>query len=333
MRVSILFAFAALTATFCHAESPADQSAVRLVTTISLDAVQGRIDHMALDTQGKRLYVAALGNNTVEVIDLEQGKRTGRIEGLKKPQGVAVLPESDQLVVASGEDGKCRKYAATQKLLGTIDSLDDADNVRYDPTAKHVYVGYGDGALAVIDAEKFARLASIKLAGHPEAFQLETTDKRIFVNVPDAGHVAVVDREKRAVIATWPINEAQANFPMALDEPHHRLFVGCRKPAKLLVVDTENGKTLAALDCCGDTDDVFYDGANRRVYVVGGEGCVSIFSQVDADTYKLAEKVTTAPGARTALFSRPLGRLFVAVPRRGAQPAQIRVYEALPALP
>jgi YVTN family beta-propeller protein len=333
MRTGVVLMFLVMIATCCQAEPPAESSLLRLAGTIPLEGVEGRIDHLAVGGQGQRLYVAALGNNTLEVIDLKKAKRSATIEGLKKPQGIVVIPESDEFIVASGEDGKCRKYDAAQKLLGTVDNLDDADNVRFDPVGKLVYVGYGDGALAVISAEKFSKLAEIKLAGHPESFQLETKGKRMFVNVPDAGHIAVIDRERRVVTETWPVKAARANFPMALDETHHRLFVGCRMPAKLLVIDSETGKTLSSLDCCGDTDDVFYDESNQRVYVAGGEGSISVFRQVDAGSYKLVETATTAPGARTALFAPAIHRLFVAVPRRGDRHANIRVYETSPRRP
>src|SRR6185436_9352888 len=172
--------------------------------------------------------------------------------GIKEPQGLGFVPGSNDLVVASGQDGKCRIYDSALKVKGVIDGLDDADNVRYDPQSKHVYVGFGSGALAEIDPAAATKLAEIQLAGHPESFQLESQGPRIFVNVPTAGHVAVIDREKRAVLAKWPVKEAQANFPMALDEEHHRLFIGCRKPARLLVFDTESGMPVERLTCSGD---------------------------------------------------------------------------------
>jgi hypothetical protein len=170
-------------------------------------------------------------------------------------------------------------------------------------------------------------LADIKLEGHPESFQLESQGHRLFVNVPTAHHVAVVDREKRAVVAKWPVKEAAANFPMALDETNHRLLIGCRKPAKLLVLDSQSGKVVASMDCCGDTDDVFYDAAHKRVYVSGGEGCISIFEQSDPDHYRLAETLKTAAGARTSLFVPQTGRLYLAIPHRLSQPAEIQVFE------
>jgi DNA-binding beta-propeller fold protein YncE len=303
---------------------PAD--ALKPAGTIPLE---GRIDHMALDAKGRRLFVAALGNDTVEVIDLKTGKQSGRIGGMKKPQGLAYLADLNRLVVASGDDGKVRVYDAHQKLLGTVvDGLDDADNVRYDPAAKLAYVGYGDGALAIIDPEKVQKVGEIKLDGHPESFQLETKGGRVFVNVPDAKHVAVVDREKRAVVPTWPVGRAAANFPMALDEEHHRLFVGCRRPATLIVLDTGTGRTVANVGCAGDTDDVFYDAASRRVYIAGGEGVVSVFEQTDADQYRPLGRVATTAGARTAFFAPDVRTLYVAVPRRGPHSAELRTFAA-----
>ncbi len=296
----------------CPAAEPQGEFPLRLAKTIPLADVSGRIDHMAVDAANQRLYVAALGNDTVEVIDLKAGTRAGTIKRLKKPQGVAFLPDSKRLVVASGDDGTVRVYDADRKLIGTIEGLDDADNVRYDAAAKLVYVGYGGGALAVIDPLKIEKVAEIKLEGHPESFQLESKGSRIYVNVPDARHVAVIDREKRAVVAKWPLANASSNFPMALDEKHHRLFVGCRRPAELLVLDTDSGKSVVALDCVGDTDDVFYDAARQRVYVTGGEGFISVLEQVSADEYRSIGKISTASGARTS-YVRDQRRIHQAV--------------------
>lgn len=298
------------------------------VRVIPLPGIEGRMDHMTLDATGQRLFLAALGNNTVEVVDLREGVRTRQLHGTKEPQGVVLIKESNRLVVASGEDGKCRFYDASPSVIGTVDGLDDADNVRYEREHKHIYVGYGKGALAVIDADGMKKIADIPLAGHPESFQLEAKGTRIFVNVPTARYIAVIDREKRAVVATWAITEVEQNYPMALDEANHRLFVGCRKPAKMLVLDTQTGRTITAYDCCGDADDVFYDAGARRIYVSGGEGCISVFQQESADTYREAGRVPTAPGARTSLFVPETRTLYLAVPHRGEQQAEIRVFTA-----
>jgi DNA-binding beta-propeller fold protein YncE len=309
----------------CASLAAAGEPFLKHVQTIPLDGVAGRLDHFGVDVESKRLYVAALGNDTLEVVDLAVGRRVQSVAGLKKPTGIRVLPESRKVVVASGEDGKVRVYSPELKLLGTVDGLDDADNVRLDPAGKLAYVGYGDGALAIIDPREPKKLGEIKLDGHPEAFQVESKGSRIFVNVPSAKHVAVVDRDRRATVAKWPLHGAESNFPMALDEEHHRLFVGCRKPAKVLVLDTTTGKEIASFDCCGDADDLFDDAAAHRLYVSGGEGCITVAEQIDGDRYRVAARVPTASGARTSMFVPELRMLYVGIPRRESQEAAIAV--------
>ena len=301
---------------------------LKLSQTIPLPGVEGRIDHMSVDVKGQRLFVAALGNNTVEVVDLAQGKRSRSITGLKEPQGIVYIPALDQVVVANGADGTVRTFDARSfTTISSLDLGDDADNVRYDSTLGRLVVGYGDGALGIIDLKTHKVISSIKLSGHPESFQLEKSRPRIYVNVPNANQIAVVDTAKQALITTWPVGQFRANFPMALDEVHHRLFAGARNPARLLVVDTESGKQITALNISGDTDDVFFDQENRRVYVSAGEGYSHIFRQLDADRYQPISKVVTAAGARTSLFVPELRKLFVAVPHRGRQESAIRVYD------
>src|SRR5919107_1813609 len=249
---------------------------------ITLPNGSGRIDHMALDSQADRLFVAALGNNTLEVIDLKAGKDTDEIKGLKEPQGVLYIPEDNKLLVTNGDGDSVDIYdAQSLKLLNQVVLGDDPDNVRYDATTGYAYVGYGTGnesALGVVDVEKGTKVADIKLSGHPESFQLEDDGQRIFVNVPIAGHIAVVDRDKESVVQTRPLSNVTENFPMALDEGNHRLFVGTRSPAKLLVFDTETGTQITSLDSSGDADDIFYDTHNKRIYVSGGDA-ISVFEQ------------------------------------------------------
>ena len=190
---------------------------------------------------------------------------------------------------------------------------DDSDNVRYDAAAKRLYVGYGSGALAAIDPADGKVMGQAKLAGHPESFQLERTGPRIFVNVPTAEHIAVVDRNAMKVTATWPVSGAKSNFPMALDESNHRLFVGCRKPAKVLVYDTTTGKEIGAFDIVGDTDDMFYDSQRKRLYVAGGEGFIDV---LDASAPATLTRVARLPPLR-ARAPRCLPRAG-AVSRRAA---------------
>jgi len=323
----LLLAAVFLTAGHVGAESGAG---LRQVGVIPLSGVEGRIDHMAFDGQSGRLYVAALGNNTVEVVDVGQGKVVHTIRGLANPQGIGVDGKDRRVFVANAKDGSCRIFDANSfGQVGSVDLKDDADNVRYDVAAGRMYVGYGDGALAVLEAGSGKHLLDIKLPAHPESFQLESKGRRVFVNLPDAGGVVgVVDRDKGKLVQTWPVGEAKANFPMALDEANHRLFVGCRQPARLVVMDTETGKAAAALECVGDTDDVWYDAGAGRVYVSGGAGAVSVFSRGEGGRYTVAGSVATASGARTSFFAPELGTLFVAVPHRGGQKAEIRVFKS-----
>lgn len=288
--------------------------------------VEGRIDHMAIDVAGQRLFVAALGNNTLEVIDLRNAKHVRSVPGLREPQGVAYTPATNRIYVANRADGSLRVFDGTSfELLKTIAYGQDADNVRSEAQADRVWVGYGKGALGIIN-QNGTKLADIALGAHPESFQLEANGPRIFVNLPPLHSIAVVDRESRKVTASWRTGGATANYPMALDEADHRLFVVCRHPARLLVLDTSTGTIIAKLPVVGDSDDAFYDPARKRIYAIGGEGAISIFEQQDADHYREVERIRTAPGARTGYFSADLGRLVVAARRRGAEPAEIRIY-------
>src|SRR5439155_23485341 len=302
---------------------------LRLIQTIPLRNVEGRIDHMAVDLKGQRLFLAALGNNTVEIVDLRAGKHIETITGLHEPQGVAFVPEFNKIFVANAKGGACDVLDGSSfKLIKSIKLSDDADNIRYDTATRRVYVGYGSGGLGIIDAATGDQLGEIKLDGHPESFQLEKFGPRIFVNIPTSQKIIVVDREKRAVTTAWTTSGATANFLMALDETHHRLFVGFRNPAKLTVFDTESGKMVADLESPGDADDIFYDGTRQRIYISGGEGFIGIVQQQDADRYRTLTKIPTASGARTSFFVPELGRLYLAVPHRGTQKAEVRVYEA-----
>jgi len=308
------------------ASSAADS--LQLRSTVPLPGVRGRFDHFAIDTKGRRLFVAALGNNSLEVIDLAAGKRLQSIPGMSKPTGVLYLPDPNQVLVANGDDGTLKilngtTFKTEQKLTG----FDDADNLRYDTKTKLAWLGYADGALGLFDVAAAKSVAQVKLLKHPESFQLEQGGTRIFVNVPDARQVAVVDREKRAVIATWPMQKFHANFPMALDESTHRLFVGCRSPARLVVLNTDTGKQVADIAISGDTDDLFFDATRKRLYLSCGEGFIDVITQRDADTYERKEKVPTRSGARTGFFSPSLNQFYLAVPQRGNQPAELRVFD------
>ena len=322
-----LQAIVALVLCYTLATVRAQTAPLKLTKTIALPGVEGRIDHFAFDAAGERLFVCALGNNTVEVVDLRKGVRVHSITGFGAPQGIAYIPELNRIFVANDKGGICKIYDGKSfEAVGELDFKDDADNVRYDDATKKVYVGFGSGGIAVVNAPDGKQIGSIKLSAHPEAFELEKTGKRIFANVPNSRHVAVIDRDKSAVVATWKTDLAFANFPMALDEAHHSLFIGCRMPSKLVVLNTDSGDVVAKIDISGDPDDVFYDRKRHRIYAICGAGKVDIIEQTDANNYKALTKIDTANGARTGLFVPERDTLFVAVPHRGAQQAEIRAY-------
>lgn len=319
----VFFGLAIMVCTAAYAETP-----LKLERKVPIPGVEGRMDHLTLDASGKRLWLAALGNDSIEVVDLESGVRIKSIEGIRAPTGVALWPEMNRVIVAGGGDGTLRAFDASYDEVASVERLDDADNVRFDPVENRVYVAFGHGAIAVVDVRSFEKRGEISLDGHPESFQLEPDGRRIFVNVPSARHIAVIDRAKAKVVATWPLSGAQANYPMALDARNRRLFVVCRHPARLLALDLDSGKQVAAIDCCGDADDVFYDAADKRIYVSGGEGCVSVVAQESADEYRESARIPTAKGASTSLLVPETKTLYVAVPHRGDQRAAIWSFKA-----
>jgi hypothetical protein len=298
---------------------------LRLEKEIPLPGVEGRIDHFSADEAGQRLFVAALGNGSVEIVDLRNGERTAEIKGLEEPQGLYYDSKTGRLYVATGGDGKLRVYNGKSLVLQETQEFgEDADNVRYDQQTSDVWVGYGNGIAIVNWAGQ--KVGSIALGSHPESFQFEETGDRAYVNVPKGLGVIVVDPRKLTVLAKWGLGASFANYPMALDDAHKRLFVGCRLPARLVVLDTTSGRIVDTLPTVGDTDDVFYDAARPMVYVIGGEGAVETLRQLDPDHYERAGKTITAPGARTGFFLQNSSRLYVAVPHRGSQAAKVLVY-------
>lgn len=304
-----------------------DGATLRLTQEIPLPGVEGRIDHLAVDLSGQRLFVCALGNDSLEVIDLQKGERIQSITGLGAPQGVAYAFAQSRLYVANDRGGLCQIYDGKSLApVGKLDLKDDADNVRYDSARNRVYVGYGNGALGVIEAATGKLVRSIKLPGHPEAFVLEKKGPRVFVNVPTARQIAVVDRNAGKVVATWQIDKASANFPVALDEGNKRLFVGCRHPAEIIVLASDSDNPVTRIKIADDTDDIFYDERHHRLYAVCGAGRVEVIEQIDADNYRTVESIRTASGARTGLFVPELSTLFVAIPHQENQTAIIRCY-------
>ncbi|PSC05964.1 hypothetical protein SLNSH_06200 [Alsobacter soli] len=295
-----------------------------LEARIPLGPVGGRIDHLAVDLAGKRLFVAELGNDSVGVVDIEQAKVAAGIAGLAEPQGVGYEPSTDTLYVANARDGSVRLFdGKTLAPSGRIDLKQDADNVRI--RGDRVVVGYGEGALAVIDPRDRAKKAVIELGGHPEGFQLDASGQRAFVNVPDRGEVAVVDIQSGRRAASWRTGEFRATFPMAYGGDPAGLAIVARKPATLLRYGLD-GSLLWRKATCGDADDVFYDARRRRFYVSCGEGFVDV--QPD-DPNVAPARIATSKGARTSLFVPETDRLYVASPASGGQ-AELLVFRPAP---
>jgi len=314
-----------LVASLVFGTVPASSQSLLLAQTIDLPGVSGRIDHLAVDLEGKRLFVAALAAGSLEVVDLSAGRVVARFASLVEPQGVAYLAARHRVVVASGGSGRVEAYEGAPSAVAAVSNLDDADNVRFDARSDQLWVGYGR-ALALLDPQTLAVTRKIELPGHPEAFELEPAGLRVFVNVPSAGQVVVIDRQSATIASTWPVTGAAGNFPMALDESSNRLYIATRRPALLQTYDTTTGKRVAELAICGDADDLFFDAQRRQLYAVCGQGVVAVVAKRGTDRYEVVERLETAPGARTGLFVPRLSTLFVAVPARAGAAAQIRAY-------
>jgi hypothetical protein len=301
---------------------------LELEKTITLQGVTGRIDHMAIDVKNQILFIAAISNNSVESVDLINGKRINSIKDIDEPQGVVFVPENNTICVSSGGSGDCNFYDTKTFSLGNSVKLGtDADNMRYDVSTKLIFAGYGDGGIAVIDALKQNITSTISFKGHPEAFQFDANTSRIYVNVPTEKKVITIDFKSSSVVDNWQIENAGSNFPIALDENHHRLFTGCRKPSVMIVFDTELKKEVTRFDIRGDADDIFYDNEKKILYVSCGEGYIQVFKQEDKDTYKLIQEINTSKGARTSLFAPELAKIYLAVPQSESNEAAIWIYK------
>ena len=307
-----------------------ERAPLLLVQEIPLANVGGRIDHFTFDAKRKRVIGAALGNNTVEVVDTFSGRDIHSIAGAAAPQGVVYVSDLNKLFVANGTDGKLRIYDGDSfKLLSTLDIGEDADNVRYDPAEKKVYVAYGgdaEGGIAVIDAASGKRVEDVaKLDAHPESFQIAALKPVIYANIATKAKIVVIDRGTRRV-TDWPLKTGKANYPMALDEADHRLFVVTRKPAQVVVLDSDSGGMVASIPCVNDADDLYYDAGRKRIYVPGGEGFISVIQQMDTDHYQSVAKIPTMVGARTGLWYEQRDRFYLAVPASSKQSAALWVY-------
>jgi hypothetical protein len=303
-----------------------------LLHTIRLPNVQGGFNHMSVDPVQRRLFAAAPTNGTIEIADLKSGKALRSLEG-ERPAAARFAPEFNQLYASRGQslyiyDGKSLDQIAKVNLDSNL------DEIQYDAGAKQLYVGVmaaDKTAIAMVRLPDGKLLGQIKLPGKPQGFVVERAGelkgRRIFANLPALKQVAVIDRESRTLLAPWPLAGAQGNYPIDLDEDRHRLFVGCRQPAMMVVFDTTSGKIVGNIGINGDTDDLFYDAVRKRIYVSSGDGSIDVIEQRDADHYVSRGRIPTVSGARTSTLSAALNLFCLGVPQRGSEPAELRVFQ------
>jgi DNA-binding beta-propeller fold protein YncE len=285
---------------------------------------------MAVDLARHRLFVAALGNDSLAVVDLNAQRLDRLIGELPEPQGVGYDPATDTLYVANAGDGSVRLFKGPDLSPGErIELGSDADNIRVDSKAGRVFIGHSDGALAIVDAVTHDKVASAPLKAHPESFQLDGDTSRIFVNVPKAGTIDVVDRTSGEETASWPTPGRGANFAMALDRARQHILVAFRQPAELGIFSSADGSLITFVPTCGDVDDLFLDPKRDRIYVSCGEGFVDVLAAY-GNSYRQAAHIATAPGARTSLFVSELDRLLLAVPARSEAAAAIWIFRPSP---
>jgi YVTN family beta-propeller protein len=311
---------------------------LKLVQTIPMPGVQGRMDHLGVDVKGKRLFAAALGENqnTVEVLDLKAGKRISTISGQSMPQGVFYSPNFKRLFVANGKDGTCKIFRGDHfQPITSLPLGNDANHVGYDPATKYLYVGNGDaksGQLSIIDTRTNQHIGDIKTEARPGGIKFEKPGPRIFVTLTGAAKVGVLDRQQRQQTGSWPAPAPVLS--LAIDPDHHRLFGGTRNPPTLLVFDTDSGKQVTQLEGVAGIDDLWYDAAHKRIYATGGRdvgaGFVYVYGQTDPDHYELLAKVTSEPNAQTSIWVPQFNRLYVSASSSGSRDAEILVYEPQP---
>jgi DNA-binding beta-propeller fold protein YncE len=314
-----------------------DKVPLRLVQTIPMPNVKGRIDHMDVDIKGKRIFVAGLENGSLEVVDLQTGKWLKSISGFKKTQGIAYVPSLNKVFVASGDDGMLRVFRGdTLELLDAI-KLDLGPNrVAFDPNTQLLYVGYGGkdagkdyGEVGIIDTKTDEHLGDVKVEAHPSELLLDQSGKTLLVFVSIASKVQVVDTSKHEVVSTWPVS-SQRNGDGALDEKTNRIFIGTRTPARMIVMDSQTGKEVTNLPTVEGMDGVYFDARRKRIYISGGRdydvGYVFAYQQKDADHYELIGKMATKAGAGTSFWSPELDRYYIAAPAHDKEEAAILVF-------
>ena len=311
-----------------HLPHPHTPGVLKQLSQVTVADIAGPIEHMAADVKGHRIFVAATGNNSVEIFDSQTLHHLGAITELAQPQDLVFMPDRGQLLISNAADGSLRTYdATTLKLIDTKKMGGDADCVRVFPGGKSAVVGWGVGAMTFVDLQSGQR-TNIHLDSHPESFELDSIGNHIFVNLPGIGQISVVDRRSQTVIESWQIH-ARENMSMALDEANRRVFVVCHKPARLLVMNMDDGSQLASLSTVADADNVFYDKLRKRIYVVGGEGLLAAYKQKGPDEYVSLGRTDSLEEGRTGLFVPEWNRLYVVARDRPPFPAELASFAVL----
>jgi DNA-binding beta-propeller fold protein YncE len=325
---------AGLTATMLTPSAAAADPPLERVQTISLKGPAGGLDHLAVDAKRGRLFVANTVNGTLDIVDLKAGKLIKQVPGQGGIRGIDYSPDVDRVFVGNGAGGVCNTFdGETYELIKSVALGDDADNVRYNPRTQRIYVVHADRELSVIDAKDYTLRSPIALPTGLGAFKLEAGRPRMYVNAK-VGQVIAIDTDKDEVIGRFPVAPAGVNAAVAIDEPNHRLFVGCRKNPSLVVMDSDTGKIVASLPIPGDVDDLSFDARRGRVYASCGEGAIAVIRQLDRDRYESIATIATTGRARTSIFNAETGQLYLAVPRQASRPNQdspeVWVYQARP---
>jgi hypothetical protein len=304
-----------------------------LQKTFVLPEGTGKFDHFADDLNANRLFIAATGNHSIEILDLNSGKVAETLTGLGKPHGLAWIATSRRLYAADGSQGNLKVYEGSPfKLTNSTKLSDDADDMVYDAKSKLLYVGHGgsDAAnpagIAVIDTTSQTLVVDLPASSHPEGFDIDNAKGRIFVNIADSAEIAVIDGSTHTEVAIWKLTQAKDNVPLAYDEEHEILFVACRTPARLLVLDGNTGRELADLPSDSGADDLFYDAQLRRIYLIAGAGAVDVYEIDSGKTVRAIGSVHTSAGAKTGLFVPSQHELFVGAAATAAKQAQILLY-------
>jgi hypothetical protein len=306
-----------------------EKPSLSLSKTIPLPDIKGGFNHMSADAEQHRLFATATTRKTLEIIDVKSGKPWRTLAG-DGPAATLFVPEFNQLYVTRRQN-VCIYDGSTFELLTSVDLQCGLDELGYNPDAKRLYVGCmtsNDTAIAILSLPDGKQVGKIKLPAKPQGFAVEQKGSRIFANLPSLKQIAVLDGEKQKLIDTWPLKDSAANYPMALDEVNHRLFVGCRQPAQMVVFNTTTGKPVASVAISCDTDDLAYDATHKRIYIACGEGFLDVIEQHDADHYQLRDRIPAKPGSRNGCFVPGANEFFLAIPQRGSQTAEIQVYQA-----